>query len=430
MLFDTNQEHLRRLVASAFCRFVGEFTATIAITVIALTASLFCFCHAANALPLVNANVDIKVDAKAEVSAAQTSARLTRYLAQAPHTMPLSTGQRVNSGGPAKVTTLRSAVKNGQVSFSLKGDGQTTSSVHLQLRNKTAQALSLVIPENEVFRPNSANVQTMMITRDLLVRLAPHAQVEVSAETVCASFKSLKPPPVDGVSFEIGSYPDLEAWQQLSKIMAAACDLDKGGAFADVPISQNKRHTIAQYAIWLFLGRRSDRSEDQLNKNAIEAGWLQEIDKQLNQNPNFRNDLKNQHKLTEAGGYKPNQKEKEAMDQRVALILDATDLTLKRSSEADLKGIASLPEDSSWATLDQVGVRAFEKGDYTEAQELLEAAVTEAEALGAFDARLAISLNNLGRCLTEEGLADEAQPLLTRALAIRQKSADRITGSG
>jgi tetratricopeptide (TPR) repeat protein len=343
-------------------------------------------------------------------------------IAQAPPAIPLPSGSP--GGAKPDLTTLRAAVKNGAVSFKIKGDGVTTDQIKLELTNKTDKPLHLVIPANEVFRPNTANVQTMMVIRDRMVSLPAGSQLTVSLFTICASYKSLKPPPVDGVSFEIGNYPDMDTWKQLSNILAAARELNKKGAFDSLPFDDPKRrlHTMEQYSAWLMLGKKSIDPQDQLTKEAVGADFMKILEERAKTDPQFRSNLEKEHKLSPTGGIVLGAGEKQDVDRRIALILDGADLTLKRSADNDIQALAyGLPEDSTWGTLDQVGVRAFEQGDYTEAQELLEGAVKEAEKFGPEDLRLASSLNNLGRCLMEQGLSEKAEPVFKRALAIREQ---------
>jgi tetratricopeptide (TPR) repeat protein len=326
-------------------------------------------------------------------------------------------GQSNNSKGA--FVTLREAVKKGEVAFSIHGDGVTTSSVQLTINNKTGNPLRLVIPVNESFRSNSGNVQTMMVTKDTIVSVGANAQIQVAVDTICASLKTMKPPPADGVSFVIGDYPDKGTWSKLSKIMAAAADLDKNAGFDSIALDKKRRqHTIAQYAVWMALGRQSGGPDDQLTKESIQSDFLKELSEQVKNNPRIRQDLEEHHQLGAGGDIVLDKKQKAGLGARVEAIFNATDLTCRRSEEANLPGICGLPDDSNWSNLNQVGLRAFGKGDYVEAQELLEAAETEAEKFPGKDARLANSLNNLGRCLLEEGLTADAEPKLKRALVL------------
>ncbi len=73
-----------------------------------------------------------------------------------------------------------------------------------------------------------------------------------------------------------------------------------------------------------------------------------------------------------------------------------------------------------WNTLNAVGMEAYQRGDYAEAEKQLAAAVKEAEGFGPQDPRLATSLNNLAEVYRLEGRYGKAEPLHRRALAIRE----------
>ncbi len=75
-----------------------------------------------------------------------------------------------------------------------------------------------------------------------------------------------------------------------------------------------------------------------------------------------------------------------------------------------------------WQSHMDAGVEAYVDGDHAEAGKQFGAAVNEAEAFGADDPRLAESLNGLAVVYREQGRYTEAEPLLKRALAIREKA--------
>ncbi len=75
-----------------------------------------------------------------------------------------------------------------------------------------------------------------------------------------------------------------------------------------------------------------------------------------------------------------------------------------------------------WQKHMDAAVEAFVASDYAEAGKQYEAAVNEAEAFGADDTRLAESLNGLAVVYRDQGRYTEAEPLLKRALSIREKA--------
>ena len=201
----------------------------------------------------------------------------TRLAQILPQSAPI-TADQIRTTPARKLVSLRSAVKSGLVKFQLTGDGVTTSHVRLQLTNTTKNYLRVVIPANEVFRPNSANVQMMMSTMDKIISLSPETTAILDLPTVCASVRSIKPPGKEGTSFEVGAYPDLEAWKDLAGIMAAAKKLDKEGAYQHLLTKREARQsTIAQLAIWMLLGRRTGNANDQITPQSIGTDMLDQV---------------------------------------------------------------------------------------------------------------------------------------------------------
>ena len=78
--------------------------------------------------------------------------------------------------------------------------------------------------------------------------------------------------------------------------------------------------------------------------------------------------------------------------------------------------------DSTWKENLDAERRAFREGRYLEAVNYAQAALKEAEGFGAQDARLATTLHNAGELYTRLEKFDEAERLLQRALAIREKA--------
>ncbi|PWU01574.1 MAG: hypothetical protein C5B53_02770 [Candidatus Melainabacteria bacterium] len=324
----------------------------------------------------------------------------TRLAQILPQSTPISADQ-IKTTPARKLVSLRSAVKSGLVKFQLTGDGVTTSHVRLQLTNTTKNYLRVIIPANEVFRPNAANIQMMMATMDKIISLSPETTAIVDLPTVCASVKSIKPPGKEGTSFEVGAYPDREAWKDLAGILAASKQLDREGAYQHLLTKRESRQaTIAQLAIWMLLGRRTGNANDQVSSQSIGTDMLDQMG------------------ITRA---QLTPEKLARFDKGVDEIFQATDITLKRSKE--FRDTASIPGDSGFDTFKQVGQRAFDSGDYVEAEELLNAAVAEAVIFGETDARYIESLNKLGSCYLEEGRYSQAESTLKIALDCEQKKA-------
>ena len=76
----------------------------------------------------------------------------------------------------------------------------------------------------------------------------------------------------------------------------------------------------------------------------------------------------------------------------------------------------------SWKSYINAVVKAHDKGNYPEAEKHIAAAVKEAEGFGPQDPRLAASLLGLGELYLHQRRYAEAESLLKRGLAIREKA--------
>ncbi len=75
-----------------------------------------------------------------------------------------------------------------------------------------------------------------------------------------------------------------------------------------------------------------------------------------------------------------------------------------------------------WETQLAAGDKAYQQGNYPEAEKRLVAALEEAEGLGPQDPRLATTLNYLGLVYDAQGKYAEAEPLYKRSLAILENA--------
>ncbi|HEY9783991.1 MAG TPA: tetratricopeptide repeat protein [Candidatus Obscuribacterales bacterium] len=320
------------------------------------------------------------------------------------------------------LSTLRAALKTKKISIKVVGDGVTTTKVRLLLTNNTNKPVKVVIPANEMFHPNVGSVQTMMAIKDVVVTVPVGETAAADLDTVCASAKTIAPPPADGVNFEVKNYDDVDMWKKLAQIVAAAEELENVGAFAKVPMSGNRKQRITQLAIWKLLGDKSVKPEDKVTPDSIELDLLKAVGEQVKVNPDLLGKLPGYALTKEGNLIVTDRNRKKALDDQVALIFGAVDLTINRSQAPDLKGVASVPShDTLRGTYCDVGERAFEKGDYTEAETLLTEALKEAEAYGEADPWLNKALFALGRFYVDYGWKEKAETLLKRALLLREK---------
>ncbi len=75
-----------------------------------------------------------------------------------------------------------------------------------------------------------------------------------------------------------------------------------------------------------------------------------------------------------------------------------------------------------WQTYIAAGAKAYQQGDYAQAEKQWSAALKEAEGFGPQDPRLATSLDRLATLYQAKGSYTEAEPLFQRALAIVEKA--------
>ncbi len=76
----------------------------------------------------------------------------------------------------------------------------------------------------------------------------------------------------------------------------------------------------------------------------------------------------------------------------------------------------------SWKSYGKAGVKAYQKGNYPEAEKQFAAALKEAEGFGPQDPRVAVTLTHLAALYYNQGKYTEAEPLYKRALPIVEKA--------
>jgi len=380
------------------------------------------------------------------------------------------------------IATLRQALKAGKVKLKVDGDGINTTSLRLQLTNTTDKPLKIVIPQNEVLHPNSLSIQTMLITSDIVTMIEKGTTAIVTIKTVCASPKTVPPPPKaqEGLNFDVGDYKDPAVWSQIAAIIAAGNELESVGAFekillpgentikayideeikaefrrsVDVYMSQNpavskgdaekiverdqmdaikikaesnvtkrekqkRLNQVTQLAIWRVLGQKSGNPEDAVTPTSLQNDIIKELSQQIKMDKTLVARLGG--KVDKSGNFEPSENQKAALQKRTSDIFDIVDLTVRRSGEAGLTNVATVPSDDPCDTFCSVGERAYQQGDFTEAQALLNSAIQLAQSGGGeADPRVSRGLNSLGLCYLNMTLLDEAKTQFDRALKLRK----------
>lgn len=205
--------------------------------------------------------------------------------------------------------SLSQGVNDGELDFHIKGDGTSTSHVELLVTNKSKNNLHVVIPKYETFLPGDSSFQVMMSTEDIMVIVPPGQTVSTELSTFCISPKGVKPPPEEGASYKLGTYPDPQLGELAGRIYELSKGFEKEKFYETVPIPEKRRRqTIAQLAIWMELGKISSRPQDKITKKSVG----EEILKQADVKPE---------------SFSPEQKK--SFDKGVDDIFNAANLTLK-----------------------------------------------------------------------------------------------------
>ena len=84
--------------------------------------------------------------------------------------------------------------------------------------------------------------------------------------------------------------------------------------------------------------------------------------------------------------------------------------------------ITVIADEARWRQFTDAGLEAYQRGAYGHAVGQLQFALKEAEGFSEEDPRFARSLNNLALLYGALGRYDEAEPIYTRALEIREKN--------
>lgn len=337
-------------------------------------------------------------------------------------TVPITTAPRVMPTPVEKsaVTTLRNGIKSGKIKMKVKGDGVTTSSVRLQLTNTSNAPIKVVIPANEILRPAVSGVQNMMVVRDMFMTVPVGQTAIMQIPTICASVKTVPPPPSDGVEFSAGNYEDPSVWKQLSSIIAASNEIDKQRGYGQI-LGKDTKEQISQLAVWRLLGLKSGAPEHQVTPQTISQDLISAVSEKVKRDPSILGQLGGGYSIDKQGNLAVSEGKKKQIDERCNQIFAAVDLTIRRSESPALKKVASLPQDSAWDTYVNVGERAFEDGNFVEAEEMLGQAVTEAETFGEADPRLSRSLTSLGKTYLDLSWYEKAEALFSRSLSLREK---------
>lgn len=160
----------------------------------------------------------------------------------------------------------------------------------------------------------------------LLIDKGTGETIAARLNTYCISKKSIKPPPSsgDGQKAHVNYHLGPVAPATITDLVKTSRKLDAEHNFDALPIPSTRRaSTIAQLAIWKSLGGTSKSSKDAVNTDSIKADLLS----RSNTDPASLS--KEEHKQ---------------LDDKVALIFDAVDLTCKTSTTQEDRQTIKEPE--------------------------------------------------------------------------------------
>jgi len=169
--------------------------------------------------------------------------------------------------------------------------------------------------------------------------------ITIELKTVCASAKSVKPPPAEGVNYIPLEYPDREMYRNIIGIIESARSLEMQNHYQRVPIAgERKQSTMMQLAIWMEIGSRKGQSKDEVSPAAIRDDLIKTIDLDIR-------DLSEEERIT--------------FDNGVDAIFMAADLTrkegIKRGQDRQLIA-QNRPGEQPYTEYDRAG-RVIRSGD-------------------------------------------------------------------
>jgi hypothetical protein len=188
----------------------------------------------------------------------------------------------IKAAGPCPVgvpliCTLQNAVKSGTVSCGgLVGDGKTTSQCEMPCTNKTDKPVNVCVPQNQCFKPDQPDCQTMMCTKDTCVEIPPRKTVTCVLPTMCISPHSSNPPPKKRRQYEPVPFDNCEFYKLCDHLLTLSKYLEEEHYYDQVPIpAERRKETICQLAQWIEQGNRSGLSKDVISPESVRHDLLE-----------------------------------------------------------------------------------------------------------------------------------------------------------
>jgi hypothetical protein len=170
--------------------------------------------------------------------------------------------------------TLSQAVNSGVISYvGLRGDGANTMECVMPCTNASSQDIKVCVPRGQCFAPNKPECQNMACTQDVVCNIPAGQTVKVPLSTMCMSGKTLKPPPPDGVHFNLAAHDPEEA-KLTDRLITATNVLNTDHFYDQLPPGEERPKLIAQMAHWIHKGKKSENPKDTVSPQSIRDDML------------------------------------------------------------------------------------------------------------------------------------------------------------
>lgn len=179
--------------------------------------------------------------------------------------------------GAPVICTLQNAVKNHTITCGgLIGDGKTTSQCQMPCTNNTDKPVNVCVPQNQCFKPDQPDCQTMMCTQDTCVEIPPRKTITCILPTMCISPHSSNPPPKKRRQYEPAPFDDCEFYKLCDHLLTLSRFLEEEHYYDQVPIpAERRKETLCQLAQWIEQGRRSGLSKDVISPESVRKDLLE-----------------------------------------------------------------------------------------------------------------------------------------------------------
>lgn len=176
--------------------------------------------------------------------------------------------------GSCELKVLSQAMSSGVVSYvGLRGDGANTMECEMPCTNASSGPIKLCIPRGQTFAPDAKGYQNMACTQDTVCSIPAGQTVKIPLATICMSGKTLKPPPPQGVHYDLAP-PDSADAKLTDRLITSTTALNANGFFDNLPPGDERPKLITQLAHWIHKGRSSSNPADTVSPESIRDDML------------------------------------------------------------------------------------------------------------------------------------------------------------